>query len=349
MGALSLKFVEDTLTNTEDLQRASDLHRELYTSGREYNYGTTPTSFSNVNREEARALYDTLKNYVLSNGRFTHKSLRPYLWMDVNELGLDPDAPWWGFEFETGYISREARSTVLAYCWDNFDNVTFDGEGEGHFPSEVTFAPENMSSFIEGTAPGYQFTQFLSDHNPLTNRTQYTCIGTHINISIPEMRKVQWTTDFDKKLWYVVSTLNRTLGTISRESNEYYFGRDVLYGGFGSNSDEANNTWLEGKLFRTTYDIEVFKRYVRVCQALTKVLQKVWHSDTNTYHFCANILDMFEDPMLEPVMAGIEQYPCYSLITMHEWGKSTNSSSYGEQEWFSDDDDYECDDEEDCC
>ena len=350
MGALSLKFVEDTLTNTADPQRAASLHKELFLSSRDHVHAPTSTPFSNVNREEARALYDTLKNYVLSNGRFTYKSLRPYLWMNVNEMGLDPDAPWWGFEFETGYSSRKARSTALAYCWDNFENVTFDGEGEGPFPSEVTFAPENMSSFIEGTAPGYQFTQFLNDHNTLTNRTHHTDIGTHINISIPEMRKVQWTKDFDTRLWYVVTTLNRTLGTIDPESNNYYFGRGRLYAGFGSNSDEDNNNWLEGKLFRTTYDIEVFQRYVRVCQALTKVLQKFWHSDTNTYYFCSNILDMFEDPTLEPMMDGIDQYPDSSLITMNEWGESTHSSYYAEEEeWYSDDDDCECDDEEDCC
>ena len=353
MGALSLKFVEDTLTNTEDKQRATILHRELFLSSRDHVLAYTFPPFSNVNREEARALYDTLKNYVLSTGRFTHKNLRPYLWMNVNELGLDPDAPWWGFEFETGYISKEARSTALAYCWDNFDNVTFDGEGEGDFPSEVTFAPENMSSFIEGTAPGYQFTQFLNDHNHLTNLTHCTDIGTHINISIPEMRNTQWTKDLDTRLWYVVATLNCTLGTISQESNKYYFGRERLYGGFSSNADEDDNTWLEGKLFRTTYDIEVFQRYVRVCQALTKVLQKVWHSDTNTYYFCSNILDMFEDPTLEPMMGGIDQYPDPSLITMDEWGESTNSpydeEEEEEDEWYSDDDDCECDDEEDCC
>lgn len=352
MGALSLKFVEDTLTNTEDPQRAKSLHKELFLSSRSPIGTSTSPHFSNVNREEARALYDTLKNYVLSTGRFTYKILRPYLWMNVNELGLDPDAPWWGFEFETGYISEEARSTALAYCWDNFDNVTFDGEGEGHFPSEVTFAPENMSSFIEGTAPGYQFTQFLNDHNPLTNLTHCTDIGTHINISIPEMRNAQRTKDFDTRLWYVVATLNRTLGTISQESNKYYFGRERLYAGFSDNADGDNNTWLEGKLFRTTYDIEVFQRYVRVCHALTKVLQKVWHSDTDTYYFCSNILDMFEDPTLEPMMDGIDQYPDPSLITMDEWGESTPSFYYDddedeEEEGYSDDDDCECDDEED--
>lgn len=352
MGALSLKFVEDTLTNTEDPQRAASLHKELFLSSRSPIGTSTSPHFSNVNREEARALYDTLKNYVLSTGRFTYKILRPYLWMNVNELGLDPDAPWWGFEFETGYISEEARSTALAYCWDNFDNVTFDGEGEGQFPSEVTFAPENMSSFIEGTAPGYQFTQFLNDHNHLTNLTHCTGIGTHINISIPEMRNQQWTKDFDTRLQYVVATLNRTLGTISQESNKYYFGRERLYAGFSDNADEDNNTWLEGKLFRTTYDIEVFQRYVRVCHALTKVLQKVWHSDTDTYYFCSNILDMFEDPTLEPMMDGIDQYPDPSLITMDEWGESTPSFYYDddedeEEEWYSDDDDCECDDEED--
>lgn len=348
MGALSLKFVEDTLTNTEDPQKAADLHRELFMSSRDYTLASASTRFSNVNREEARALYDTLKNYVQRTGRFTYKSLRPYLWRDVNEMGLDPEVPWWGFEFETGYISKEARATALAYCWDNFDNVTFDGEGEGHFPSEVTFAPENMSSFIEGTAPGYKFTKFLSDHAALTNRTVYANIGTHINISIPEMRRVSWSGDFAKKVMRVTHVLNRTLGTIDRESNEYYFGREVLYGGFDSNSDEATNYWLEGKLFRTTYDIEVFKRYLRVCQALTKVLQKVWHSDTDTYYFCANILDMFEDPTLEPVMGERDEYPDRSLVTMFEWGESVHSCD--DDEW----DDYECDDcecdddEEDC-
>ena len=64
------------------------------------------------------------------------------------------------------------------------------------------------------------------------------------------------------------------------------------------------------------------------------------------YYFCANILDMFEDPMLEPVMAGIDQYPDHSLITMNEWGEPINSRD--DEDEVYDDCCCECDDEEDC-
>src|SRR6187431_966656 len=140
MGALSLAIVqkETEARNTSFLQQLAQFSIAGYPNvspyyvppATRYSYGTW--NFDNVDVPAAFAMYEQLKERVLSTGCFGAKVFRPYEHTDVNEMGLDPEQPWVGFEFETGYASADSMRKCLSYCWDSFDNVTFDSEGEGY-------------------------------------------------------------------------------------------------------------------------------------------------------------------------------------------------------------------------
>lgn len=237
----------------------------------------------------AETMYNEVRDYVVTRGYLAGKWFRPYLWTDVNEMGLDPEQPWWGFEFETGYSSHEAMTQALTYCWDTYDNVTFDSEGEGEYFSEVTFAPANMSDFLTNQAAAVGYINYLSDNKALTNNTGQSFIGTHINISVPSMRA----TDVNNRSVYarlsgIQRVLNRSVGSMTSDQLMQRFGRSPLYGGFFLNQDDNGNYWFEGKVFRTTYDAAVFENYVTVAEGITKAIQ---YLEANTDVFFIKNMD----------------------------------------------------------
>src|SRR5687768_18567089 len=63
----------------------------------------------NVDRASALMVYDQIKGYFVQNGYVFGKELRPWA-IDPNLYkNLDRKQAWWGFEFETGYLSHDAR------------------------------------------------------------------------------------------------------------------------------------------------------------------------------------------------------------------------------------------------
>lgn len=224
-----------------------------------------------VDRERALDIYDFLKESVLNYGSWQDKSLRPWT-IDASVIdSLDQNQPWWGWEFETGYVSRDARAQVLEHVWDTWDNMCFDGEGDGSWMSEVTFAPEALNTYEKGESKAQQFIEYLESVPELIYNSGAAFVGTHFNLSLPEFRGGY--TGLDS---HVASVLNNTLHHASEEGAPFhkYFGRDRLYGGFFN-----HGTWIEGKLFRTTYSTEVFKEYLRVAKVLTNIAQEaVKHS-----------------------------------------------------------------------
>lgn len=316
MGTLNEAFVVETLTSSDQTARQG-LYNEIVNA---MSMSTCPWSSSpvapstfpaamDVDVESAHLMYQQLKNYVVQRGRFNAKFLRPYMWIDLNSKeDLDQNKAWWGWEFETGYTSNQTRGEVIAHCWDNYDNVTFDGEGEGNYPCEITFLPANADEVISGGAYATKFIKHLSDNPGLVHcEPSRTDVGTHINISIPWMRTGEVTRTAMASL---VRAMNRTLGTISRSNNLVYFGRRRLYGGFYFRESVVKgvvNRWLEGKLFRTTYSEEQFKTYTQVAQALTKAMELL-APNLDQYLYVTNLKQMFDDPSVEPIGGTAEDY-----------------------------------------
>lgn len=247
-----------------------------------------------VDRASAMAVLNTIRNHVAETGRFDSKVLRPWNVDPQLYNELDRSEPWWGWEFETGWRSQESRAEAIRHTWDTWDNVVFDGEGEGGNPVEITFAPQEVSKYLDGTANAYQFAEYLCA-NRHTYNGGHSYVGTHINISHPDMQTPESTE-------LIMYGMNRTIAHLPVTANgrnvRYdLFGRDRLYAGFYVGEGPAN--WVEGKIFRTTYDIAQFRMYIRVATALTKCMSALLRHNTNGA-FVDNLLEMVEDETVEP-------------------------------------------------
>lgn len=226
----------------------------------------------NVDRESAVNLLNQMRTRII-NGFQQCKGTRPWNISDVVFTKLDRAQPWWGFEFETGWASGDAYRQAVTHVWDNYEGCMFDGEGEGAHAVEITFCPSEMSTYLDGTAPAYKFIEWISQHPHLTYNGGGNDVGTHLNISHPNFGR-RPTSPQD-----IAKFLNRTLH-FTRAVNgqrQILFGRETIYAGFFHNtSGDGRNQWLEFKGFRTTYDLDTFKRYIKTCAALQKVVEKYY-------------------------------------------------------------------------
>lgn len=255
-----------------------------------------------LNRESALECFAAIRDYVRARGYYSGKALRPWEIDPGLYSRLDRSEPWWGFEFETGYRSPQARGAVVTHVWDTWDNMCFDAEGEGSAAVEITFAPQERSKFSDGTASALQFMQFLGSSAHLTERGGSNSVGTHLNVSVPGMDSTNVSVMCD--------AMNMTLGALPVELDGmgnlrlHLFGRASLYGGFFS-QNQGNSAWLEGKLFRTTYDMPTFNRYIQSCDALTRCLtalvaaatdtEQQWHIQLSHVPYVTNLWEMFRD------------------------------------------------------
>lgn len=254
-----------------------------------------------VDRASALQVLDEIRAYLGDNGYLAGKYLRPWD-VDKDLYGrLDRREPWWGFEFETGWTNVDTRKAAIYHTWDTWDNVVFDSEGEGS-AVEITFAPEEMSKYLDGTAQAYKFAEFLTG-NPNTHRGAHDSVGTHINISDPNLT--------NENVAEVAYKLNRTVAHLPLRNGDVdvrklFFGRSSLYGGFFVG--DGNATWIEGKLFRTTYNMDEFKRYITTCEALTKCMAALI-ADNRPNCFVSNLYEMVTDGADPVIMDDVNRGP----------------------------------------
>lgn len=273
-----------------------------------------------VDREAALKAYSKALEMVKARGCLNGKGMRPYYYEDQSTL--DRNQPWWGFEFETGYAKQEDMANALEYAWNIAEGgVSFDHEGESAYPSEVTFAPIEMSRVLDGTAPACKFIKYLSDNN-LGHSQGSAWIGTHFNFSLPNITG-----------WYEAAeyVINNTLHKLSGD-RETYFGRRNIYGGA-----QSRNDWVEIKLFRTTYDYKQFMYYVDVCHALTRVAAGAEAGNLSSRHYCSNFEEMIGHPEVKP------QYEQDSSLT----GSSEGPYVSGEHGYYYSSDNYDDDYDDD--
>lgn len=304
MGIMKEELFVELATNKEHPMHrmfVNDLKTCLFTinwarSGGQRGYVYNDEFDFSVDRDAALKAYEQALNLICERGRLNAKGMRPYVYQNLRVL--DRSQPWWGFEFETGYNSREERAECLKYAWDIAElGVSFDGEGEGSYPSEVTFAPIEMSRVLDETAPASKFIKYLSDNKYGFNSNE-TYIGTHFNFSVPDRG---YNLDNMCKMYANIEcVINNTLHMVKGDRNAL-FGRTSIYGGASWRSMD-NQSWVEIKLFRTTYDYETFKKYVQVCHALTRIALEVGSDMSDAVEkYCSNFEEMVENPELAPV------------------------------------------------
>ena len=217
-------------------------------------------------RRSALALLDAM-GACIKRGMQQHKSGRPWDLLPNLFDSLNRHEPWWGWEFETGWASREQQLKAVGYVWDNFDGCMFDGEGEGLHQVEITFTPQEMSKYLDGTATACKFMKWVSDNKHMIYQGNHNDVGTHLNISHPRLSLANAES--------AARFLNRTLWFTQKRNGDRIalFGRESVYAGFHANSsNNGNNVWLEFKGFRTTYDYDRFMSFIATANGLQKAL-----------------------------------------------------------------------------
>lgn len=245
-------------------------------------------------RESALKVLDTIGESILA-GHQMHKGMRPW---DVHPdvfKHLDPKQAWWGFEFETGWRGQEQRRQALEHVWNNFDGCMFDGEGEGDWAVEITFTPDNASSYADDTAAATRFVQWMDANQPLIYAGNANDVGCHWNVSTPHFRNGDRTAA-DLLARFLNRTIRNTMAVNGQRKR--LFGRESLYAGFLPNSsgDHNQNVWLECKGFRTAYTLEKWNDYLKTCAALQKfidyffanLVEAMNSSGTNLYDVAFN-------------------------------------------------------------
>jgi hypothetical protein len=113
------------------------------------------------------------------------------------------------------------------------------------------------------------------DANPnLPYRGQGDKVGTHLNLSDP-----RFGANRDDNVEQLTRFLNRTLHHTRGVNGQRMemFGRESVYAGFFHNSSNGGkNNWIEFKGFRTTYKLDEFKRFIKTCTGLQKVVDKFY-------------------------------------------------------------------------
>lgn len=280
-----------------------------FTSGR-LNVGHLPYHFRarqvpagvRLDEDSAKKLFADLRGYVREGGSMG-KTLRPWDFGDGIFANLDRNQPWWGFEFETGWRSQAARREAVDHVWDNYEGCMFDGEGEGDYQVEITFSPAEMRSYLNGTAPAYKFIEWVSEHPSLSYMGGENNVGTHLNMSDPRFK--------GGNVESLVRFLNRTLHfTVAvNGQRKQLFGRETLYAGFFANeSNNGANRWMEFKGFRTTYELDTFRRYLQTATALQRCIDTFYdlgagkaadHAVSNLYDVAFNGADPIVKPFIE--------------------------------------------------
>lgn len=218
-----------------------------------------------VTQLQAQSLLDSLEESIILGYFPVWKALRPWRIVDLT-AGLGPDKAWIGWEVETSWDTSQDRGNVIKSFFDSYKHVAVDeeGQGSGGYGLEMTWSPANDGR-QEGQHPLLFVAEIAKTNNALEHNPS-DMVGTHINISTPSLRKLS-----NDGLHEVANALNLALHEIvSTPVCEEIFGRYELYGGFF-----ARNSYLEGKLFNTTYDDQQARHYIYVGDGLAKVVEKL--------------------------------------------------------------------------
>lgn len=172
-----------------------------------------------------------------------------------------PEGDWGvGIEVELGFPSP-AIARDVAHKASGMRNITLDFEG-GRNPIEATFPPVRYSKY----GPKSQASRYLKMVDGLATEhcPEYGCVGIHVNVSKGRSGGGPIMPAYGR-LNYVEAELSR----LSRALSYKYFGR-IPYG-YGYRVAHG----IEWKLFNTTTDWRVLRRYVDIAVSLSDLVYSV--------------------------------------------------------------------------
>ena len=144
---------------------------------------------------------------------------RPWELVDLTAK-LDAKQPWLGFEYETGFDSKADYDRLINHLWHNVNHVAIDREGYGPYCPEITFSPENLSAYMNGTSSIQQVIGWMNDNKVPLAEFGPTYVGTHVNLSTPAYRKAG--TPVRARC---LSLINQSILTMTYDEHVELFGR----------------------------------------------------------------------------------------------------------------------------
>lgn len=222
--------------------------------------------------EEAQKYIDGIFSRIKNNTQGC-KYDRP--WNIVNLTGqLDPDQPWIGFEFETGFDDKKEYLSVVNYLWNEQDYTSIDREGTGNFPMEIVYSPMNAADVFAGKSTLMDTLHFIenSKFTVAKNPTTFTMrdVGIHANISTKKFRDLTKhdQSRYDGEGYRVTAALNELLMMESDAQREELYGRSRMYWGCAN----CRGKYIELKLFRSSADVKKVTGYVNVVSRIITLL-----------------------------------------------------------------------------
>lgn len=220
-----------------------------------------------VNISERKAREILRSNLKATLMRTQSKVNRPYVLTDVT-ANLDPNQSWIAWEYETGFASEAEYNAVVNYMFRYQPYTTIDREGHGTYAAELTFSPTNADVAAAETSPIFRLYEFFKRHRIRGSRwSPNSVIGTHVNISTPAYRNDAYAVHHSS----AVQMLNVALANMAAQHKTELFGRTPY--GYAFAQSGGGKRWVEFKLFNSTFDVEVFKRYNKVALKLADALE----------------------------------------------------------------------------
>jgi hypothetical protein len=162
-----------------------------------------------------------------------------------------------GIEVEMGFNTR-ADASFIAKKVQHWKYIALDFEG-GDEPIEATFPPFLYNKMSSKCQP-FRYLKLLSDNaDKVEEHSEYDEVGTHVNVS-----KGGAVANTDR-----VYAVKSVLEGLSYDSKCKYFGRRP-YG--YCNTYGGNGKYIEFKLFNSTTDSKVLRKYIHVAVALADII-----------------------------------------------------------------------------
>lgn len=227
-----------------------------------YGYDAGSYYARDIDADVAGRILTAAKNATLRVAQ--QKINRPWEMISLTDK-LDPKQPWLGFEFETGFNTLAEYQRVINFVWDNIDHVAIDREGYGQYCPEITFSPQNLSAYMDKSADIYRTIQWMNEKGvrmpDIGNH-----VGTHLNISTPAYRDM---VAKGKSTETVVDILNHSILMMPETRMVALFGRKPY--GLGN----AQASWIEFKMFRSTDNLNKLDGYMQVSKNFASVMEQL--------------------------------------------------------------------------
>lgn len=191
------------------------------------------------------------------------KGDRPWEIVDFGKI-LSKDEAWIGFEFETGFDSKDDYQKFINFLWGQ-DHVAIDREGTGKYPVEVAYPPIELSDMLKNGSGLLRSIKFYDAQKlkPALNPTTFTKrdVGIHIGVSTPKSRMGGGGYDLSRRLDGILTSLT------NKQMDDCY-GRHVLHWGTAN----ARQGYIEFKMFRAIPTIEHVTRVQHIAAKLAELV-----------------------------------------------------------------------------